>query len=38
MEEYHRLIEHVRKMAPKAAARIELSRQERVAREEAWDR
>ena len=30
--EYYRLIEHVRKVAPKAADRIELGRQERAAR------
>ena len=36
--EYYRLIEHVRTVAPKAAARIELGRQERVAKEESMDK
>jgi hypothetical protein len=38
MHEYYRLIEHVRKVAPKAADRIELGRQQRVAKKESRDR
>lgn len=34
MHEYYRLIEHVRKVAPKAADRIELGRSDRLAKEE----